>query len=87
MAPAGIVLLASEDRSRGHVLAALIAGRALESPNRAIGTATSPATASHANLNTLQVYTAIVDARKEKAYRRYRDFLWSGLTPDGQDEG
>jgi site-specific recombinase XerD len=29
----------------------------------------------HANLNTLQGYTKIVDARKRDAYRRYQDFL------------
>jgi len=29
----------------------------------------------HANLNTLQGYTRIVDARKEDAYRRYQDYL------------
>ncbi len=29
----------------------------------------------HANLNTLQGYTRIVDARKQEAYRRYQDFL------------
>ncbi len=29
----------------------------------------------HANLNTLQGYTKIVDARKQEAYRRYQDFL------------
>ena len=33
----------------------------------------------HANLNTLQVYTKIVDAPKEAAYKRYGAFLrkWS----------
>jgi site-specific recombinase XerD len=29
----------------------------------------------HANLNTLQGYTKIVDARKVEAYRRYQEFL------------
>lgn len=29
----------------------------------------------HANLNTLQGYTKIVDARKQDAYRRYQDYL------------
>ncbi|HKF18840.1 MAG TPA: tyrosine-type recombinase/integrase [Candidatus Dormibacteraeota bacterium] len=29
----------------------------------------------HANLNTLQGYTRIVDARKQEAYRRYQDYL------------
>jgi site-specific recombinase XerD len=29
----------------------------------------------HANLNTLQGYTKIVDARKQDAYKRYQDFL------------
>ena len=29
----------------------------------------------HANLNTLQGYTKIVDSRKQEAYRRYQDFL------------
>ena len=29
----------------------------------------------HANLNTLQGYTKIVDSRKQDAYRRYQDFL------------
>ena len=29
----------------------------------------------HANLNTLQGYTKIVDSRKVDAYRRYQDFL------------
>ena len=29
----------------------------------------------HANLNTLQGYTKIVDARKQDAYRRYQEFL------------
>ena len=29
----------------------------------------------HANLNTLQGYTKIVDARKQEAYRRYQQFL------------
>ena len=29
----------------------------------------------HANLNTLQGYTKIVDARKQEAYERYQDFL------------
>ncbi len=29
----------------------------------------------HANLNTLQGYTKIVDARKQEAYRRYQEFL------------
>jgi site-specific recombinase XerD len=29
----------------------------------------------HANLNTLQGYTKIVDARKQEAYRRYEEFL------------
>ncbi|HXM56998.1 MAG TPA: tyrosine-type recombinase/integrase [Candidatus Dormibacteraeota bacterium] len=29
----------------------------------------------HANLNTLQGYTKIVDARKQEAYRRYQEYL------------
>ena len=29
----------------------------------------------HANLNTLQGYTKIVDARKQDAYKRYQEFL------------
>jgi site-specific recombinase XerD len=29
----------------------------------------------HANLNTLQGYTKIVDSRKQEAYRRYQDYL------------
>ena len=29
----------------------------------------------HANLNTLQGYTKIVDSRKQDAYRRYQQFL------------
>jgi site-specific recombinase XerD len=29
----------------------------------------------HANLNTLQVYTKIVDSRKQDAYRKYQEFL------------
>jgi site-specific recombinase XerD len=29
----------------------------------------------HANLNTLQGYTKIIDARKQEAYRRYQEFL------------
>jgi len=29
----------------------------------------------HANLNTLQGYTKIVDARKQEAYERYQEFL------------
>ena len=29
----------------------------------------------HANLNTLQCYTKIVDSRKQDAYRRYQEFL------------
>lgn len=29
----------------------------------------------HANLNTLQGYTRIVDSRKQEAYRRYQEFL------------
>ena len=29
----------------------------------------------HANLNTLQGYTKIVDARKRDAYRRYQEYL------------
>ena len=29
----------------------------------------------HANLNTLQGYTRIVDARKQEAYKRYEKFL------------
>jgi site-specific recombinase XerD len=29
----------------------------------------------HANLNTLQGYTKIVDARKQEAYKRYQEFL------------
>ena len=35
----------------------------------------------HANLNTLQGYTKIVDSRKQDAYRRYQEF------PDGQNPG
>jgi site-specific recombinase XerD len=31
----------------------------------------------HANLNTLQGYTKIVDARKQDAYRRYQEYLAS----------
>jgi len=33
----------------------------------------------HANLSTLQVYTAIADSRKEEAYRHYGEFLRTGL--------
>jgi site-specific recombinase XerD len=33
----------------------------------------------HANLNTLQAYTKVVDARKVEAYRRYQEYLASGL--------
>jgi len=33
----------------------------------------------HANLNTLQVYTKIIDARKEAAYERYAEFLRTSL--------
>ena len=29
----------------------------------------------HANLNTLQGYTKIVDARKQEAYRHYQEYL------------
>ena len=29
----------------------------------------------HANLNTLQSYTRIVDSRKQDAYKRYQEFL------------
>ena len=29
----------------------------------------------HANLNTLQGYTKIVDARKQEAYRRFGEYL------------
>jgi integrase/recombinase XerC len=29
----------------------------------------------HANLNTLQGYTKIVDSRKQDAYRKYQEFL------------
>jgi site-specific recombinase XerC len=29
----------------------------------------------HANLNTLQGYTKIVDSRKQDAYRRYQEYL------------
>jgi site-specific recombinase XerD len=29
----------------------------------------------HANLNTMQGYTKIVDSRKQEAYRRYQDYL------------
>jgi len=29
----------------------------------------------HANLNTLQGYTKIVDSRKQDAYRLYQEFL------------
>ena len=29
----------------------------------------------HANMNTLQGYTKIVDSRKQEAYRRYQEFL------------
>jgi len=29
----------------------------------------------HANLNTLQGYTKIVDSRKQEAYRLYQEFL------------
>src|SRR5262245_9107705 len=36
----------------------------------------------HANLNTLQGYTKIVDARKREAYRRYQDYL-ARQQPDG----
>ncbi len=44
----------------------------------------------HANLNTLQGYTKIVDARKRAAYRRYGDYLagraaLSGPAPWAQD--
>ena len=35
----------------------------------------------HANLNTLQGYTKIVDSRKQEAYRRYQEFL------DGKKKG
>src|SRR5437660_12188785 len=34
----------------------------------------------HANLNTLQGYTKIVDSRKQEAYRRYQEFLDSKKT-------
>ncbi len=33
----------------------------------------------HANLNTLQAYTKVVDARKVEAYRRYQEYLTRGL--------
>ena len=36
----------------------------------------------HANLNTLQGYTKIVDSRKQEAYRRYQDFLDSKKPPE-----
>lgn len=36
----------------------------------------------HANLNTLQGYTKIVDSRKQEAYRKYQDFL-AGRQRDG----
>ena len=35
----------------------------------------------HANLNTLQGYTKIVDSRKQEAYRLYQDFLDSKKKP------
>ncbi len=38
----------------------------------------------HANLNTLQGYTRIVDARKVDAYRKYQEFL-DQRKPPGQD--
>jgi site-specific recombinase XerD len=37
----------------------------------------------HANLNTLQGYTKIVDARKQEAYRRYQDYLDAKRRPGG----
>ncbi len=37
----------------------------------------------HANLNTLQGYTKIVDARKQDAYRRYQEFLDGKKTAGG----
>ena len=37
----------------------------------------------HANLNTLQGYTKIVDARKQEAYRRYQDYLVQKRRSDG----
>ena len=36
----------------------------------------------HANLNTLQGYTRIVDSRKVDAYRRYQEFLDKAKQPD-----
>ena len=36
----------------------------------------------HANLNTLQGYTKIVDSRKQDAYRRYQEFLDSKKPPE-----
>jgi site-specific recombinase XerD len=40
----------------------------------------------HANLNTLQGYTKIVDARKQEAYRRYQDFLSEKRRAAGPDD-
>ena len=37
----------------------------------------------HANLNTLQGYTKIVDSRKQEAYRRYQEFLESKRAEPG----
>jgi len=36
----------------------------------------------HANLNTLQGYTKIVDSRKQEAYRRYQEFLDGKKPPE-----
>ena len=36
----------------------------------------------HANLNTLQGYTKIVDSRKQDAYRRYQEFLDGKKPPE-----
>ena len=36
----------------------------------------------HANLNTLQGYTKIVDARKQDAYRKYQDYLEKNVSGD-----
>jgi site-specific recombinase XerD len=41
----------------------------------------------HANLNTLQGYTKIVDARKREAYRRYGDYLAGKGPPNGPAPG
>lgn len=40
----------------------------------------------HANLNTLQGYTKIVDARKQEAYRLYQRFLDGGGDGGGDEE-